>query len=263
MLFLIVGLQRSGTTFLHKSLFSHPDIGVMTDELHPLFFLKNPVNMYSFGNCTDEEVNSGHMKVLDALTSSNMYKVGGAKVCTTTNFRIAERIVNGIKNNLMGVKIIHVERSSLLNQYISLQTAKRTKRFHSWDKQHNECSQYKIRKSKFARYVYNCININHLCDSLKNDFDYIKINYEVLSSQYAKTISSLYDFFGISHKEPVQRSKKVIKDPSSLVSNFDEMKFFESEIRSKNMGDCFLSDTLNILGERKFILKTLIRKFSI
>jgi len=121
-LFLVLGPERTGTTFIRDMIAENPNISILNDDLNSESpFFKKGIDIFTFGNATIKEKERGFLHVISALASINSNELTLAAGCKM-NFQYPyqiQRFYNILVNFLPGVKIIIVTRKDLIAQYAS------------------------------------------------------------------------------------------------------------------------------------------------
>lgn len=140
--FVIVGMQRSGTTVTHDYLQGHPEVATPAEEVHAAFFAAGDASVSRFLDVFDHVAGrqSGHRAVgLKTALPSAAHAV-----------RIADRL-----RQLPAVRVVLVEREDLVAQLGSLRRAQSVGTWHRDRQSQSDRSGMRIRigAEEFAQYV--------------------------------------------------------------------------------------------------------------
>ncbi len=259
--YLIIGIQRSGTTAIHKALMKHPHVSVLTDELRfsPLFDLG--VRAFTFGNETDEERAASKQKIFQAITTlvekSNVTHCG-AKTCCTILPSVARGIIQILRNDFPEMKIILVERKDIVAQYGSSVRARKSGIYHSWDKGADSAQpgELYLNPLRFIFYALDCLEINRKLSYLVETHDSYKVVYEQFCDDPAEELRKICKFLGLSDTQIAENSKKLMPSPDKYVSNYGTLKKIETWICQKDFTGT-TPKSLQLLSHMNHWLKSL------
>ncbi|MFW5983568.1 MAG: sulfotransferase, partial [bacterium] len=99
MRFLIIGMQRSGTTLVGQVMNSHPGVSMFADELKVDPIFTQGIAIYGMGSIPSQDINAGYIKLFDAITHKHGASLWGAKVALQEPIQ-ASKLVYIINNHL-------------------------------------------------------------------------------------------------------------------------------------------------------------------
>ncbi len=227
--FVVLGTQRSGTTFIRHCLNSHPEINCY-GELFTRNYKANDsyyvFRMSNIGNRIKHYVVRKEMVAafLDDLYKKESDKVTGFKLMYSEVSRFPPRfpmIIEYLKS--IKAETIHIVRRNVLKTLISRETAKKRKQYHAKEK---------ILAVKVSLPVSTLIQeLNKI--SFENKFwqtafpkeNYIRVDYEDFVENKADESQRLLRFLGVNENIELL-SKNVKLNPDSvenLVENYNEV----------------------------------------
>ena len=240
--YLIVGIQRSGTTLLHKLLMQHPRVSVLTDELRAFPFFNIGIGMLTYGNETPNERLHSRSAMLRALASINRDQFTthyGVKTCTTTIPRNAAIITSTIMQELSDHKIVIIDRSDLVAQLGSMISAQKSGIAHSWVKgaDGREIQRITINPLKFIFYSLNCIEIKKILSRIKETNQVIYVNFESFTEDIFAGLRLIFEFLALENSQVSINSKKVMPKPEDYIVNYYQLKKIEQWIKNEFNSD--------------------------
>jgi hypothetical protein len=222
--YVIAGLPRSGTTFIHKAIAGHPNASALNDELRVSPFWDQGISTFTFGHETPEEQRAGHAALFDAVTSiaaSAETRALGVKCCVSSP-KDAELVVTSATRTIPGVKLIVVVRRDLVAQYASLLRARRGGAWHSW--RHPDrppVAHVHIRPLLFERYVTNALDTLAI---LRCEPGAHIVVFEELVAGKADGFREIFDFLDLPDVAiDWELGDKVSPLPAAYIDNYGEM----------------------------------------
>ena len=227
--YIIVGMQRSGTTATHYCLREHPSVSAVEKEVGVEPFLTKGLSTFTFGKKgTKAEQEHGISALFDAMTSIQRTEerlARGMKLAVPTPV-LAEEFVVGVQAHLPDARVVHVDRHDAIARYASLQKSKRTG---TWRKTGNETLHSHPRlwldPEKFAEYVIDSSRIRETLGRLRETHEVLSLSYEdvILNGELA-TYDPLFEFVGVEPKEATWlEDQKLSPPPQDYVENYDEL----------------------------------------
>jgi len=222
--YIIAGLPRSGTTFIHKAIAGHPNASALNDELRVSPFWDRGLSTFTYGHETPEERRAGHVVLFDAVTSiaaTAETRALGVKCCVSSP-REAELVVTSAMRTIPGVKMILVLRRDLVAQYASLLRARRSGAWHSWRRADRPpAAQVHIRPLLFDRYATNALDT---LARLQRAPAAHRVVFEELIASKAEGFREIFDFLDLPDV-PVdwELGEKVSPPPETYIDNYLEM----------------------------------------
>jgi hypothetical protein len=222
--YVIAGLPRSGTTFIHKAIAGHPNASALNDELRVSPFWDRGLSTFTFGHETPEERGAGHVVLFDAVTSiaaSAETRAYGVKCCVSSPEE-AELILTCTARAIPGVKIILVVRRDLVAQYGSLLRARRGGAWHSWRRtERPPVAHVHIRPLLFDRYVTNALDTLARFQSTPG---VRVVVFEELVASKADGFREIFDFLDLPDVAVGwELGDKVSPSPEAYIDNYLEM----------------------------------------
>jgi len=133
--FVILGMQRSGTTVTHVCLSGHPNVSMAADEVFAEPFFTRGLATFTGGKETFQDRKDGYGKLFNLITASKANGstlAAGFKVAIG-NTREAIDVANCLREYFEGTRIILVQRTDLAAQYGSLRRAILSGQWHAWE----------------------------------------------------------------------------------------------------------------------------------
>lgn len=223
--FLIVGVQRSGTSVVHVNVSKHPQIECLTGELKIAPLFTSGVDTYVNTPCdTGMELEYGWKEIFKAITSLNVQKetrLCGAKIAVDDAFS-AKRLLTAIGRTFPELKIVFIERRDKVAQFGSWQSARSTGVYCS----KKDISDYKtleIDEDDFRHYVTDCMKTNRELLRLAETNPLHACYYEELLKDKNNFMAEIYDFLGVKPITFQEELKKLLPPPRQYIVNYDAM----------------------------------------
>ena len=228
--FVLVGTQRSGTTYIRQCLNSHEDI-----LCHGEIFLKNyPGEVGYFksikGQCCHTFLHAFMRplqvrKYLDYYYSQSDYQATGFKLMYSQVRWIPysfPSVLRYINNN--NVAVIHLVRHNVLKTYVSREVAKRRKIYHS--KRKEEIAKIRIEASKLITELRSIQYENEWWSKRFSLGDYFSLSYESFIAEKEKESRKLLSFLGINDYQELSSSNVKITPEtlSDVIENFSDVE---------------------------------------
>lgn len=177
--FLIVGMQRSGTTATLARLARHPGIALPAVEAHTSLFAAAILDRSARGESRGERTAS-LLSLFDHLTGhAGDAPVRGLKTALPSVAHAA-RLVGCLATHGPGIDLIVVRRRDLVAQFGSLRRAQHLGQWHrdaggpppdrSW--------RLRLDPDEFAAYVRQCIDCHRLLDRLGGDRNVLELDHD-------------------------------------------------------------------------------------
>lgn len=225
--FIVVGMQRSGTTVTHVGLKEHPSITMSTDEVYISPFFTKGLSAFTGGKESYAQRRSGFLSLFDLLASSRVTDkttAFGIK-CAVGNRQEATDFCNSVREHFPDVRIILISRDDLVSQHASLLRAEKSGEWHAWEGQKREWTgTFAIPNDKFVDYATEC---RHTVAQLRT----LHRTHKVMELVYEKDIEPgvrydlVFEFLGVP-VVPVDwlKMSKVAPPASTFVKNFGELQ---------------------------------------
>jgi len=177
--FLLVGMQRSGTTVTRAQLESHPQVAMFRDELHTAFFA-TAIGTRSRTGETREDRTTSLLEVWDHLVGPRPDVVAGGIKTALPSAAYAARLVGCLQEHGPGIDLIVVHRRDLVAQLGSL---KRAQAAGVWHRRANAAAadidrRVRITDAELAGYVRECIDSHRLLAQLADGRRTLHLDYD-------------------------------------------------------------------------------------
>lgn len=244
--FLVVGVQRSGTTFIGSSLDSHPQINYVGEIFKvPGWYLNRATRKlirrkafsgeHGYSQWMDESLlrQLGHYCWRNKNTQQFLeyfYTINArGQACEAAGFKLMSsqaRRFGGIIPyvNSHGVKVIHIIRENVLKTHISRLTASRRSLYHS-DKT--------IKASKITIPTSDLIailqKINRDNENWRSAFsektEYLQVTYESFVKNKAQESHKMLSFLGVDYHDIKSSLVKINPDSlADIIENYNEVR---------------------------------------
>jgi LPS sulfotransferase NodH len=195
--FLVVGMQRSGTTVTRSLLASHPDIALGPEEIHLAFFQRTVVAATDRGE-TPQHRSATLRGVFDALAGRRADHAFVGLKTALTDAAATARLVACLAAHAHDVDLVVVRRHDLLAQLASLRRAQATGIWHDHGGGGRGAEvKVTITPAELAAYVADCVACERLLATLAAGRRVLHIDYEadIVGGQLVPVLQS---FFGIA-----------------------------------------------------------------
>ena len=239
--FLVVGVQRSGTTFIGSSLDSHPDIKYVGEIFKIRGWYLNRASRKltrrkafsgenGYSTWMDDSLwrQLGHYcwrsrnteQYLDHFYSIYDHDAAGFKLMSSQAHRFGG-IIPYVKQNQ--VKVIHIIRDNLLKTHISRLTASSRSLYHSHKTVNS--SKIVIPVSDLIANLEKIKNDNqHWHDTFSGTADYLQVSYESFVKDRVRISDNMLSFLGVDYQEIKSSLVKINPDSlEDIIANFDEV----------------------------------------
>jgi hypothetical protein len=232
--FLIVGVQRSGTTVTHTTLSGHPNVAMPHDEVRSDPFFTRGRSVFTWGKESFVERCIHYERLFDFLAHApDVVNVAarGFKVAVSDS-QSAIDIANCVRDYLPDVRIVLVTRGDLVAQFGSLKRAEASGEWHLWEgaKARHGGPKVSIDAEHFAQYVREVRIANAQLRALGNTHALLELHYE---RDIAPGIdaANLFRFLGLS-QVPVTWTVvgKVAPPPRDYIDDYDALVALEQRL---------------------------------
>lgn len=228
--FMVIGMQRSGTSVTFDMLYNHPNVSALQGEIFIKPFFDKGLDTFTQGNkCSDLEIEFGHRIIFDAISSFNYNKdtkANGLK-CTVNTLSDAKIFrVQSTKINISNLRYIFLIRENLLDQYLSLVRAKITGKWHSFYQSKVNISKTKINfnREDYINYIIDGLYIQQVLIDISKEVDSIIIEYEnELCLNMEAVQIKLYEFLNLPFFQVKSRYNKIQNNVKELICEYDEL----------------------------------------
>jgi LPS sulfotransferase NodH len=249
--YIIIGMQRSGTTATNRAVFGHPNICGIPDEFKVAPFFTQGIAAFTVGGINRWERLRNYYKLFDSLTLYQAEKpdpegkrligycgtpdhpkqeirANGLKVAIP-NVEDAKLLVDSLQEYLRDLVVIYVRRFDWVAQFASLLRAQKTGAWHSWTSETKNVSEQKVRFEipvvEFEQFIDGAKQIGAELGRLRESHKIHDFSYEKdLVGNSPACWSDVFEFLGVPPIEPVwMRSSKVAPPLEEFVANVTEL----------------------------------------
>jgi hypothetical protein len=234
--FLIIGVQRSGTSVIHANLGSHPYIECLTGELKMDPLLLQGADLFTNTPCDMPlEMEIGWRELFKALTSLNRTKhtlLGGAKIAVADYFS-ALRLFVAISSTFPDLKIILIERKDKVAQFGSWKKAQETNIYCSTTKLDN-VGKIVINEGEFRKYFKDGAKTDETLLRLSETNPFYHCYYEDISIDPNKFIVDIYRFLDVRPIKFKNKIQKLLPAPEDYISDYAEITKLFQDLKSSS-----------------------------
>ena len=131
-------------------------------------------------------------------------------------------------NQIKNLKIIHLKRENLLEQYISLKKAKATRQWINKSKNNNyqlDDFNLTIEKNDCLKHFQEVRHLEQKYDDFFRDHHILNVSYENLVKDYISETKKIQIFLGTSYQKLYSSTYKQSQQPiSHIINNYAELK---------------------------------------
>lgn len=232
--FLVVGMQRSGTTLVHQLLAGHPDVASNPREAAPALFHDFGATYFNTNrNLFEGQSESAlgpdqtlirlfDLAVEQAASISNR-GAAGLKVATG-RIKEAEAMADAIVAHAPTLRVVHIRREDPIAACVSFEFASKNKRFQIHDGEDTPQPRIQIHRTRLVNYIHNWWAINAAFDRLSVLPHHLRVDYERdLASGALLGGETLFDFIGVEPVAPTWVTlKKSLPPKEETVVNLAE-----------------------------------------
>lgn len=224
--FLIVGMQRSGTTVTHHCLGGHPQVSLTTDEVSTDPFFSKGLSVFTTGRESFAARRRGYQRLFDAISlaaTDRPVRAAGLKVALASP-EDAVDLVECVREYFEGLKVVMVRRADLVAQCGSLYRAMRTGQWHAFGKKAGGADEkISIPLEEFDVYVRNCRRIEAQLDRLKATHPVCELLYE-RDIEKGLDKDRLFDFVGVDRLPAAWMEMQKVSPPAEkFIANHAEL----------------------------------------
>lgn len=244
--YIVLGPARSGTTFIHRLIASHPNVSALSDEINiNNSFFQQGIKLFTLGNHTNLEQERSFSLIIKTLCSLNADMNTTACGCKVALHYASEtkRFYDFLTKYLRDFKIIYISREDLVAQYGSYLRAHITGKTHS---DHNIYSYYHASKFGistifFRRYLTHQLWIRHFLESISKTQDVLSLSYEHdIINNNRNLFSKICDFLNLPLVQPEKNAQqKVSPQANKFIKNYSAlqqtMKYYIENFDPKTM----------------------------
>lgn len=248
--YIIVGMQRSGTTATNRALFGHPNICAMADEFAVDPFFTKGVACFTVGGQNRWERLRNYARLFDAVTiypadtpdpegkrliaycgtpkhPKQEVRANGLKVAIPSA-NDARLLVESLREYFRDLRVVHVRRADWVAQYASLLRAQKSGQWHSWTTANPPAAlpeRLTIPVDAFTNYVRMALEIEGQLLRLRETHQVCEFNYESDLEHAAGAWDRLFEFLGVLPMQPDwMGSSKVAPPVEEFVTNVAELR---------------------------------------
>lgn len=224
--FLIVGIQRSGTTVTHHCLAGHPQVSMAADEVSVEPFFTRGLAVFTTGRESFEERRRGYLGLFDAISlagTARPVRAAGIKVALGSPEEAID-LVECVREHFHDLRIVVVRRTDLIAQCGSLYLAMRTGQWHAFGgKPRSSDEKLEIPPGEFDAYTRSTRRIEAQLDRLEETNPVCALDYE-RDIERGLDHGRLFDFIGVD-RMPVtwMKMQKVSPPAQSFIANHAEL----------------------------------------
>lgn len=194
--FLVIGMQRSGTTVTRSLLASHPDIALGPEEIHLALFQRT-VHATTDRGETPQHRTATLRSVFDALAGRRAEHAFVGLKTALTDAAATARLVACLAAHAHDVDLVVVRRHDLLAQLASLRRAQATGIWHDRDgRGSGSAVKVSITPDELAAYVEECVACARLLATCAAGRRVLEIDYDI-DIAGGRLRAALQGFFGI------------------------------------------------------------------
>lgn len=196
--YLILGMQRSGTTAVQDLVAGHPEVSGAREEVSTDFFTRGDSAFY-YGPDAPTETPEMYGRLFDALSRREPEAdVWGMKMAVTYPTQ-ARTIVDGVRRYLPGLRVVLVRRADPLAALASIRRAIRTGAWHNTSGQRVKDVRLKLATVDILNHVADWREINAIFDELEDVFPTLRLEYEAdIEQGDLEARTDIFEFIGVS-----------------------------------------------------------------
>lgn len=230
--FVVVGMPRTGSTLLLLGLGQHPDVQVYGELFHPMKDARESAHRIPTADgfiAFDEAKDDGLAFLKEhVFTPRHKGAVGFKLFGKHVQCKGAVRLLRRMREEIPGLRVIHIIRPNLLEVLVSERRAVATGKWSLPVGGGNGPDMYippiKINPQVARAYFDDQESNNAYLRMCFAHGPYITVDYDDLSRYFADEVQKVYDFLGVKRyiaKPSLQ--KQIIVATRSCVSNYDEL----------------------------------------
>lgn len=222
--FLVVGMQRSGTTVTWSQMRQHPDIAMFGNELHASFFSTTILDRALDGETRDQRTTSLQAMVeLLARPAATTRAVGLKTALPSAEY--TARLVGCLLTHGSDFDIIAVRRRDLVAQLGSIRRAVASGQWHRQAKNHTtSTARVCIGDRELVDYVQDCIDSQRLLEQLAKQRRVTFLDYDddiVTGQDWGR----ICDFLELpAGSRPTPQLAKVAPPASEYIEDYDRLQ---------------------------------------
>lgn len=231
--FLVLGMQRSGTTVTHVCLSGHPNVSMAVDEVLPRPFFTRGLATFTGGKESFQDRKDGYRALFDLIAGAraNEHTLAIGLKVAIGGAADAIDIANCLREYLDGVRIILVHRNDLVAQLGSLRRAVLSGEWHAWEGERPRSSQrIALPPEEFERYAADAVAVLAQLRSLATTHELMEFGYES-DIVPGDRFGALFEFLGLPVVPmPWMKMAKVAPPPAEYIANYDELTAVQAQL---------------------------------
>lgn len=222
-------MPRTGSTLLLTGLSQHPEIRAYGELMHSMsneratthaIRREDGLSWFSDGAdpirfLRDEVYDYDHPRGIKAAG----FKLFGDNA--------AERLFVRMKDELPGLRVVHICRPNYLASLLSGKVAWQTRRYVRFAGDKTEeppTPRISLEPDEAARYFDGMRTVDGFLERHFGGPDYIKVTYDDLASSFECEIEKVYKFLGVSDFKPRPMVEKQLREPpQTILTNYSEL----------------------------------------
>lgn len=227
--FAIVGMPRTGSTLLLTGLSQHPEIRAYGELMHPMDSERATTHAIrrdgglSWFRRGDDAIRFLRAEVYDYPHPQDIKAVG----FKLFGDNAAERGFARMKDEIPGLRVIHICRPNYLASLLSGRVAQQTRQYVRFAGDRTDeptTPRIRLEPKDAARYFEGMRMVDGFLERHFSGPDYIKITYGDLASHFGREIKKVYRFLGVSDFQPRPMVEKQMREaPQSIITNYSEL----------------------------------------
>jgi LPS sulfotransferase NodH len=237
--FVVIGHPRSGSTLLKEAIDAHPVLKVYGELFHKADAERQKSHCIRKQDGTRVHYEAGERDAIEFLTAhvwsqeNSAYQAVGFKLFFE---RIkcpgSKRLFARLKQEITGLRVIHIIRDNLLDSWVSRKKAEQTGVWRLPATGHVAGPTREIRPihANPENILRNFEQLDHATQVMARtfrDIPYLAVNYATLVRDFQKEMSAVFCFLDAS---PIRNRMSVQKQNTAphrdFISNYDELKEF-------------------------------------
>jgi hypothetical protein len=177
--FLVVGMQRSGTSFVHSALRDHPQVAMQTGEVTPSMFATSLCRPNERGETTAQRTAS-LLQLFDDFAGRQPEHLAIGLKTAISNRDQAARLVGCLATHGAGIDLVLVSRRDTLAQLASLRRAMASGEWHraAGSSPSSSGPRVSIDADDLGAFVADCTDIHRLLEQFAVGRRWLHIDYE-------------------------------------------------------------------------------------
>jgi LPS sulfotransferase NodH len=222
--FVIVAEPRTGSTFLHLLLASHPNVVVYGEIFHPVDQVRESITtgfQLPRLQLSDDPVE--YLKNVYSQQPETAQAVGFKLFYTHARNSEWSHLREYLKS--ANVKVIHLKRKNLLDRYLSHQLADRSNEWVVYKKHGAATEPIRLDPPACIKDFQRSVWFQQQEDEFFKDNPFLEIVYEEFVANLAGESAKLLSFLEVELRDLTPKTmKQRTEKKSKIIANFDELK---------------------------------------